>query len=88
MVTLPDVHVDNEWVDLIAITGLPIAQVLVQPKGDNCIVQYGPNKPVVGSRDGIQVSDAEILRVEAEPNIWIRTWARKQTTRVHVAEFV
>ena len=88
MTTIPDIKVDNEWVDLIAITGIPIAQVLVQPKGDNCIVQYGPNQPAASSRDGIQVSDAEILRVEAEPNIWIRTWAHKQDTRVHVAEFV
>jgi len=88
MVTLPDVDVTNEWVDLIAVTGLPIDQVLVQPKGDNCIVQYGPGKPAAASKDGIQVSDAEILRVESEPNIWIRTWAHKQSTRVHVAEFV
>ena len=87
MATIPDVTVTNEWIDLVAATGITAAQTLVQPKGDNCIVAYGP-KPDASSRDGIQVNDAEILRVENEPAIWIRTWAHKQETRVHVAEFV
>lgn len=88
MTTIPDIRVSNTWVDLVALTGVAPAQVLVQPKGDNCIVQYGPTEPDADSKDGIQVSDAEILEVEAEPNIWIRTWSSGQVTRVHVAEFV
>ena len=88
MATIPDIRVSNTWVDLVALTGVAPAQVLVQPKGDNCVVQYGPTQPSADSKDGIQVNDAEILQVEAEPNIWIRTWSSGQVTRVHVAEFV
>ena len=45
MTTIPDIRVSNTWVDLVALTGVAPAQVLVQPKGDNCIVQYGPTEP-------------------------------------------
>ena len=87
MAALPDITVTNTWVDVIAESGVPPAQVLIQPKGDNCLVQYG-TEPAEGSKDGQIVQDNEILEVIGEANIWMRTVANRQQTRVHVAEFV
>ena len=91
---MPDLKMSNEWQDVAALSGMTGGgDLFIQPKGNRCIVQFGATAPPadtqsVKSIDGVSVESYEKLRIEGEANIWVRTMAKGQTCRLHIAEFV